>query len=286
MTSDAKIGLLLGLVFIFIIAFIINGLPNFRSDKKNNELTTNMVQSDPPPLATRNPRLDEILNRREPVKKQLFSDTENPTVKNEGIRFQDLLPNNTSAGKGTSPGKIPSDVGPTAPAPSTSTNKKIEDKKPRLVKPASPKIYVVVEGDNLAVIAKRIYGPEEGNKRINITRIFQANRKVLDSADEIYIGQKLIIPPLPTSESDENKTTESAFSTTIFEKVKSIGRRYLPGDSKSKWYVVREDDSLWKIAAEQLGNSSRYSEIARLNDDILDDEDYLNVGMRLRIPTQ
>jgi len=29
MTSDAKIGLLLGLVFIFVIAFIINGLPNF-----------------------------------------------------------------------------------------------------------------------------------------------------------------------------------------------------------------------------------------------------------------
>ena len=30
MTSDAKIGLLLGLVFIFVIAFIINGLPNLR----------------------------------------------------------------------------------------------------------------------------------------------------------------------------------------------------------------------------------------------------------------
>ena len=30
MTSDAKIGLLLGLVFIFIIAFVINGLPRFR----------------------------------------------------------------------------------------------------------------------------------------------------------------------------------------------------------------------------------------------------------------
>ena len=28
MTSDAKIGLLLGLVFIFVIAFVINGLPS------------------------------------------------------------------------------------------------------------------------------------------------------------------------------------------------------------------------------------------------------------------
>jgi hypothetical protein len=32
MTSDAKVGLLLGLFFIFVIAFIINGLPRFRSD--------------------------------------------------------------------------------------------------------------------------------------------------------------------------------------------------------------------------------------------------------------
>ena len=39
MTSDAKIGLLLGLVFIFLIAFIINGLPSFNNNKDNNELT-------------------------------------------------------------------------------------------------------------------------------------------------------------------------------------------------------------------------------------------------------
>ena len=45
MTSDAKIGLLLGLVFIFIIAFVINGVPNFYSDKNNNELTTTMFNS-------------------------------------------------------------------------------------------------------------------------------------------------------------------------------------------------------------------------------------------------
>ena len=39
MTSDAKVGLILGLVFIFIIAFIINGLPSLRR-QNGNELTT------------------------------------------------------------------------------------------------------------------------------------------------------------------------------------------------------------------------------------------------------
>jgi len=37
MTSDAKIGLLLGLVFIFIIAFIIKGLPQFRNGSDSRE---------------------------------------------------------------------------------------------------------------------------------------------------------------------------------------------------------------------------------------------------------
>jgi nucleoid-associated protein YgaU len=45
-------------------------------------------------------------------------------------------------------------------------------------------------------------------------------------------------------------------------------------------------DSLWRIAAEQLGSGSRYSEIADLNADILDDEDSLAVGMRLKMPVR
>ncbi|HUU19257.1 MAG TPA: hypothetical protein VMW72_19055 [Sedimentisphaerales bacterium] len=49
MTSDAKVGLLLGLVFIFTIAFIINGLPKFINgsdsnaiNQHNNELRTKL----------------------------------------------------------------------------------------------------------------------------------------------------------------------------------------------------------------------------------------------------
>ncbi len=38
MTSDAKVGMLLGLVFIFIIAFLVNGFPSFIEGANNNEL--------------------------------------------------------------------------------------------------------------------------------------------------------------------------------------------------------------------------------------------------------
>ena len=49
---------------------------------------------------------------------------------------------------------------------------------------------------------------------------------------------------------------------------------------------MREGDSLWQIAAEQLGNGSRYTELAELNADILDDEDTVLVGMRLKLPAR
>ena len=121
-------------------------------------------------------------------------------------------------------------------------------------------------------------------------RIFEANRNLLKAADEIKVGQKLIIPPLRSSASAENKS-KSGLASSIFEKVKSIGRERLPLKKpnrarQGKSYTVRDGDSLWKIAAEQLGDGSRYTEVAKLNDDVLSDEDSLTVGMTLKMPAQ
>ncbi|GAH24048.1 unnamed protein product [marine sediment metagenome] len=260
MTSDAKIGLLLGLVFIFIIAFLINGLPSFPNSRNNSELTTNRVglQNNPPGLAARERKVREIFNPVEPVKNRSLYEAWNPSVSKQDIRSITILPENTSIVKAA------------------------DEVKPS--KPALPKTYVVVEGDNLAVIAKKFYGSKAGNKKINITRIFDANRKRLESLDEIYPGQRLIIPPLSASAAGKSKLG------SMFEKVKSIGERGLSTAGRRakqiRWYVVREGDSLWRIAAERLGEGSRYIEIANLNADILDDEDSLVVGMRLRMPAQ
>ncbi|UCF44632.1 MAG: LysM peptidoglycan-binding domain-containing protein [Planctomycetota bacterium] len=132
-----------------------------------------------------------------------------------------------------------------------------------------------------------MYGPQEGNRNVNVTKIFQANRKLLKSADEIYPGQRLIIPPLSASQPQQSGI-ENIFSTTLFEKVKSIGRKRLTSDTRpavqSRVHVVQEGDSLWQIAADKLGDGSRYNEIAKLNGDVIDDEDALTVGMRLKLP--
>jgi nucleoid-associated protein YgaU len=86
---------------------------------------------------------------------------------------------------------------------------------------------------------------------------------------------------------EKGKTTD-VFSGKEFVKVDSIGNRHLLNNThqpeKSDWYVVRQGDSLWQIAADRLGDGSRCSEIAELNAGILDNEDSLSIGMRLRIP--
>ena len=268
MTSDAKIGLLLGLVFIFIIAIIINGLPSLRGDGNNSELTTNMVSfnDEPAGLGARERKVREAFEPAMParqtvaVQKQTINETSSSATKEQDVRFEMLLPESTSVVKDVTKEKAAEDI-------------------KAVTRSKSAQSYVVTEGDNLAVIAKKCYGAEEGNRRKNITGIFEANRKVLKSPDEIYVGQKLIVPAL-----SDVPEKSGVFPTMIFEKVKSIGRKL--ETKKERQYVVKAGDSLWKIAAKQLGNSNRYSEISELNAGILEDQDSLYAGMRLKLPAQ
>jgi nucleoid-associated protein YgaU len=286
MTSDAKIGLLLGLVFIFIIAFIINGLPSFSRDTNNNQLTTNMVdsQNSPSALAARERKVRrEVIDQIESVNKQLPRQVQTVSTANQDVRFVATLPTSNPAVTQAVEQRIKT-PGPSMPQPSEVHSNNIASSPPAL-----PKVYVVREGDSLAVIVQKVYGPEEGNKTANINRIFKANSKLLKSPDEIYVGQKLIIPPLSFSAQQQNETA-SDLPETVFTKAESIGKRHsLNGSQETaavRQHIVREGETLWQIAAEQLGDGDRYTEIAKLNADILDDEDELSIGMRLKLPAK
>lgn len=294
MTSDAKIGLLLGLVFIFIIAFIINGLPSFRKATNNNELTTNMVdfQNDSIGLGAKERKAQKAFDWAELTKKQSLSTDRSQTSLEKAPKLeQDIrsvlpIPQGPSITKEQNSDNEIELKNETAET-SLALTEKI--KRPEPSKQALAKVYVVRDGDNLSEIAKKFYGPEQGNKIANVERIFTANRHQLRSPDDIYVGQKIIIPPLPVTNSKPSRI-DGTLPDTMFESVESIGKRHLTSSEQkantSKWYTVREGDSLWKISADQLGNGSRYTEIAKLNADIIVDEDNISTGVRLRLPTQ
>jgi nucleoid-associated protein YgaU len=298
MTSDAKIGLLLGLVFIFIIAFVVNGLPNFLRGKPSNDLTIVRV-GDTKPIAQRERLVSqEVIDQNVLVR---MPATENPqltdTAQSGDVVVKSIEPISEA-------NKITNIVA-VAPPPAVKTGG-IESNQSGAAKsnPAvkvQPKYYVVCEGDSLASIAKQFYGEQEGNKKINIDKIFEANRNILRSPDEIFIGQKLVIPPLVAMASG-NSGSKNISDNPLLEKVPSIGGRHLDNvpqapknafvgpqakqESKNKEYVVAEGDSLWKIAANKLGDGNRYKEIVALNSSVITDEDTVEVGMRLKLPAK
>ncbi len=317
MTSDAKIGLLLGLIFIFVIAFIINGLPRFQAVANNNELTTTMVSAPNGTLGIggNERRVQEGFDWRTPADEQPRTTPQMPIEEKKDFRFMMKFPEETSviqepAILDPSPAAPPVEqvAKEVEPAPAEQVSEPLPQEKPEVArieppKPAASKEYVVAEGDTLGGIAKKLYGPEQGNKSANITRIFQANRQTLKSPDDIYVGQKLTIPPLGASGPAANKSeNESSLSDSLFEKAVAIGKKagILKADGpreagKAKpaaqtsarpvaSYVVQEGDSLSRIAARQLGDSSRYLEIAKLNG--LKDPDTLDVGTPLKMPAR
>ena len=300
MTSDAKIGLLLGLVFIFIIAFLINGLPQFRSDTDSKELTRNMVnfQDDPVGVADTERKAQESLSWQLPPREGPVEQEQPSIAEDDGVRLIMPVPQGTTEPQQAQETNINMEqladlviIEPKTNQETAPPQDREEKESVRLETetPQPAKTYVVQEGDSLADIAKKCYGPEQGNKRANVNRIFEANRSILSSPDEIYVGQKLAIPPLPDASANKN-TNPRILPTDLFEKVKSIGRRLSPtGENKPKtgrWYEVKEGDSLWKIAVDQLGSGSRYKEITKLNATTLQDENALMIGMRLRLPSQ
>ena len=193
MASNAKIGLLLGLLFIFVIVFVINGLSGFVNVGDSNDLSKMMI-IDPTGIKP------DILPEDFPpgrVPERHPEETPRPEDK-ESFR-----------------GQLPRTISPDE-----------TDNYTEPVKQAWPKVHIVCKGDNLADIAKKFYGLKEGNRRTNIKRIFEANSKAIESPDRIYPGQKLIIPPLWASNPDKN-SIDGIFPDSMFEEVDSIGRRHL-----------------------------------------------------------
>lgn len=330
MTSDAKIGLLLGLVFIFVIAFIINGLPNFGTRAQDADAAPVVgLGDDNLGLADRaqdaQERLDwesllaqgaaeEAAAVEQPAGMQQAvlpasqGTTHDGTAEIRSVYTLDNLVSGVSRtiedvvkGLAEASEAVPMqnqtlERTPTldladsaAPAPVRTRTQTPPVPKSPPARPPLMRTYEVQDGDVLATIAKKVYGPEEGNRLINIRRIYQANAMVLNSPDEIFVGQKLMIPPLPEARPGPD-TPNPTLSEPLFEKVEAVGKRNLVDirqtQPEGRWYVVQDGDSLWKIASSQLGSGARCDEIAKMNTDILKNKDVLDIGMRLRLPSK
>jgi nucleoid-associated protein YgaU len=326
----------LGLVFIFIIAFVINGLPRFRSAVNRVDATPIMSVGDESiGIASKEHKAQDTI---ESVRFQGGQVDEQQTASHSSDNTAESNDNSTLSSEGTRQGSIESTASdnPASLLPqsfyfpertrfqmsfsgnpfmadsnwrsSVSTSDNVNKRgTEKTVPPVAPSgrepqvpqtqtrtdtpqaqaaqgmIYVVQDGDNLAKIAKKFYGQDEGNKRANINLIVEANRDVIKSVDDVLrSGKKIVIPSLPPSTPTAADNRPAIFQNPQFVRVGTVGG--VP--DTGRWYTVKDSDKLWTISAEQLGKGSRYTEIIKLNTDKLsEDNNYkLLPGMQLRLP--
>jgi nucleoid-associated protein YgaU len=299
MTTDAKIGLLLALVFIVAITFVINGLPDFLNKKDKVTDTISYVshyKPAEPGIVGQSRNIAASLNRKEAPAGSVVAEA-NIQLQQPNASALAILPaasevvNSVST---TTPPEAVADI----PAASTASDG-------AQVASASGTIYEVTDGDRLSDIAIKFYGPQAGKKLVNVQKIFEANKDKMKTIDELKVGQKLVIPTL-------NEKEKGLIKTGLFEKVAKEAKPAATTEKKvtaapaavtekktiaapaiekkaSKQlqeYVIKEQDTLWKIAAKFLGDGNRYEEIASLNASVIKDSENLVVGTKIKIPAK
>jgi len=282
MTADAKVGLLLGLFFIVVIAFLVNGLPNF-IQKENASPPNASIIAQPgqdivldngasdavhrlfPPRATVPRATVHVQRTPQPMQETIVPDASLDSVPQ--IVIPDLVPQRHT------------------PVVIVNTPAAVV---PEVAKTPKAGTHVVKPGDILPVIARHYYGEEEGNRRVVIQKLYEANTGVLKSPDRVCVGQKLTIPSL-----DELLTTSSGVvkapspSKGVLEKIAEVFKPVEKKDAASvSEYIVREGDNLWSIAQQKLGDGNRYAEIVRLNKGTIRRANDVVIGTRLKIPPQ
>lgn len=302
MSKEAKVGLLLGLVFIVAIAIVLRGVhqesqdaineseivSNSSGNNDNNvadparikEMIHKLVQAKNKPAAVDVPLIviDQSDNAR-PDHQQLIDRQrlpDNSFRQENNIRYKMDLPNRAGQNR-TRPAVLPPPGRIDRAIKRVIDSREASKHKDSLKARQRARSYVVRDGDNLSKIALKVYGQKQGRLWANVVRIHQANRKIMPTMDNLSVGQKLMIPVLNMS------TVKNVQPTTPVNKNK-INRKRTPQSSKYMYYVVKDNDSLWKIAQNHLGDGNQYSRITQLNDKLLKDDDTIYPGMRLRLP--
>jgi nucleoid-associated protein YgaU len=247
MTSDAKVGLLLGLLLIAIIILAINGVPDFIPSAKNTPVVETAVTTQTSGNLVIEPAVVDVARNLQEKRTSVRYVTPPAEVvpPDESVGGSGQAPTAQTVSNDTASSASPAAEVKEAAQPDTKTavvgsktqqpavqkteqvqktNQQEVAAAPKTVVVAS---HVVEEGESLAYIAKKYYGTDEGNKKTTIQMLYEANKNVLESPDKIRVGDQLVIPKVASAATEQTapakKGKESAVGTsTLLDKFKNV----------------------------------------------------------------
>jgi nucleoid-associated protein YgaU len=290
MTRDTKIGLLLGLVFIFIIAFLINGLPRLRGRSTNPAAAKgNRTQSTSPGLADREKLLASRTTPGSPFANPM------PTSPMSGLQGQagSLEPRSTM----TLPTNL-TPAGQTTPAAGTGQTP-----------------TMVASGNGPAPANMLLQGQPQTNNLAagSAVSVTPANPVMTVSADTVIPARSLApttpqagtpsqptgvpgtLPPQSSTLPSPVPSASNPATTTIGPQSGTVQQSPAPAATRSgsgewpKSYVVKSGDSLESIAKKMYGASegvkpANIKRIFEANKGTLKSPERLSLEQKLTIP--
>ena len=187
MTSDAKIGLLLGLIVIVIIAFLINGLPSLLNSAPSDGVIKTSIASYKTPSVGLSDKADRAV--------KAISDLTEPAQNYRDVRYSTALPANAIAGVSNAEKQNARNNNERKKSVAAGLLTKVRtfaDKNLSSVKSFTKKIpseYTVRNGDSLWQIASVFLGDGE-----RYYEIVELNADIIYDAEDISVGMCLKLP--------------------------------------------------------------------------------------------
>jgi nucleoid-associated protein YgaU len=147
------------------------------------------------------------------------------------------------------------------------------------------KFYTWQENDTFRGIANTYYGDWT---RLTLLRRANEGRKNVQPGEKILVPVFDLDAPIGAapvaSGTGAQKSGPPAADANAKKNTKSAKPSAPVASGGGKIHVVKEGESLWKIAKAELGNGAHWEKIYQANKDVMKSPEALKTGMKLKIP--